>query len=121
MGASLDLIKDVLDTNKKILASLARIEAQGKLEMAAFADVKAAIDAVNQHTSDLSTKVDTVTASVNQIIADLKAAAGDPVAMQAAIDELTTVGANLDTISTHLDLIGQNPTAPLPPAPTLAT
>lgn len=85
--------------------------------MAAFKDVQAAIDAVNQHTSDLSAKVDVVVTNVNQIIADLKAAAGDPAALQAALDELGTVGTNLDAISTHLDAIGQDSTNPLPPPP----
>lgn len=109
--------REVVHRLSEIQATLARIEAQGKREMAAFVDVKAAIDAVNQHTSDLSTKVDGVVTSVNQIIADLKAKAGDPVALQAAIDELSTVSTGLDAISTHLDAIGQDPANPLPPPP----
>lgn len=134
---SLDLVKEFLDHQKKVLAALARveaqernnqpilealarIEAQGVNFMAVFADVKAAIDAVNQHTNDLSVKVDGVVTAINQIIADLKAGAGDPVALQAAVDELGTVGTNLDTISTHLDAMGKDPTNPLPPAPALA-
>jgi len=127
------MVKDIIQTQGKILDALARIEAQGAAAMAAWTDVKQAVAATKAHTdalalvaADVKTTVDTTKTRIEEVIAILKSGSPSPADLQDAADTLTAANTELDDASTNLGnaktnltAIGVDPSNPLPPVPPL--
>jgi len=95
---------------KSILASLARIEAQGVKLMSGLTDLQAVV-------TGLQTELTTLQGTIATAITDLQAAqsSGDSdAAVEAAAQSLQTVLAGLTTINSNLG--AALPTPPAPPA-----
>ena len=117
-AVALDALRKAQQSNHdEQVALLAKIQSTLEEQTVTFQDVKDAIAQVNTHTSTLSDHLDQVVANVNQIIADLKAGQPTPQDLADAVAALQSQAGALDTLSTHLDQIGQDPSNPLPPTP----